>query len=107
MEKQQETGVWSTVKPELEAGGAGEAVRHIQPAMRRGGSQELVRNNTVCFLLIPPRIAAALFQLNMRGYKLYHNGLYKPAEKREHPQHKTNIQSTKNTAGSDLLEEII
>lgn len=87
MKKLQETGVWSTVKPELKAGGGGEAARHIQPAIRSGGSQELVRNNTVYLLLIPPRTAAALFQLNVRGYKLYHNGLHKLAGKE-------NIQST-------------
>lgn len=63
------------------AAGGGQAVRHIQPVIRRGGSQGLVRNNTVCFLLIPPRTVAAVFQLNVRSYKWYHNGLHKLVEK--------------------------
>lgn len=37
MEKEQETGVWPTVKPEPEAGGGGEAV--IQPAVGEEGAR--------------------------------------------------------------------
>lgn len=38
MAKEQEMGVWPTVKPELEAGGEGDAV--MQPATRKPGAAE-------------------------------------------------------------------